>query len=273
MERKLEITYAPTGLPEASLPIRCRSVSRSVLPPGERSQFVAKEYWHASWVTAGRGVLRLTGEDLPVRAGDCLVVPPDTRRQASATTAALVSRGVSFVGPAVCRVLAGFGIEGVFRRAGVACPETELLRLEREICDLSRNGLCVASATLYQALALSFAGGRGGAEAAPPLVREALGLIAGHLSDPALNVDWLARRVDSHRSHLSRCFKAHTGLAPSAFIQQRRLQQAMQALAGGRCPVGQIARACGFESPEYFCRVFRREVGQTPGSFRRDARG
>jgi AraC-like DNA-binding protein len=33
--------------------------------------------------------------------------------------------------------------------------------------------------------------------------------------------------------------------------------------------VNEIARACGFELPSYFIKIFRRNAGMTPGEFRK----
>ena len=62
------------------------------------------------------------------------------------------------------------------------------------------------------------------------------------------------------------------GLAPWEYLTRFRIQIAREALAGSDESVTQIAGQVGFDDPGYFCRVFRRYVGQSPQSYRRHAR-
>ncbi|MBI5801286.1 MAG: AraC family transcriptional regulator [Verrucomicrobia bacterium] len=80
--------------------------------------------------------------------------------------------------------------------------------------------------------------------------------------------DW-ARAVGLNAVYFGRVFKRETGLRPMEWLNQRRLQMACQHLAGTSKTVTEIAEACGFASPFYFSRVFRRHFDQPPLSYRR----
>jgi len=73
-------------------------------------------------------------------------------------------------------------------------------------------------------------------------------------------------------SYLSTVFRQEMGLAPWEYLTRFRVQIAREALESSDDSVTQIADLVGFEDPGYFCRVFRRYVGQSPQDCRRHAR-
>lgn len=79
--------------------------------------------------------------------------------------------------------------------------------------------------------------------------------------------EW-ARAVGLHAVYFGRIFKRETGLRPMDWLNQRRLQMACQQLSGTRKTVTEIADSCGFASPFYFSRVFRKHFGQSPVRYR-----
>jgi AraC family transcriptional regulator len=69
--------------------------------------------------------------------------------------------------------------------------------------------------------------------------------------------------------HFARAFKATTGLPPHRFVTARRLEAAKAALLTSDVSVVRVAHAVGFSNVSHFRRVFRRELGVTPGDLRR----
>lgn len=102
-----------------------------------------------------------------------------------------------------------------------------------------------------------------------PKVRHCHELIRSQLADPALSVESLARQLGCTPDHLSRCFRAETGMAVSATIRQQRLALAKNLLQDPKLNISEIAWACGFGSLNYFVRVFRQAMGQPPRQFQR----
>ncbi|MFA6543110.1 MAG: AraC family transcriptional regulator [Limisphaerales bacterium] len=80
--------------------------------------------------------------------------------------------------------------------------------------------------------------------------------------------EW-ARAVGLNAVYFGRVFKRETGLRPMEWLNQRRLQMACQHLASTSKTVSEIAENCGFASPFYFSRVFRRHFGQSPLTYRK----
>lgn len=84
-----------------------------------------------------------------------------------------------------------------------------------------------------------------------------------------LTLDDIAAAAGISRSEASRCFQACLRTSPVGYLTWYRIEMARRALAAGQDTIEEISRACGFQSASYFCRVFRRETGQTPLQYRR----
>jgi LacI family transcriptional regulator len=78
--------------------------------------------------------------------------------------------------------------------------------------------------------------------------------------------------VSISRSTLERGFRTHLGRSPQAEIRAVQLARARQLLAETEHPVHRIAELVGYRHVEYFNVVFRREIGETPGVYRRQVR-
>ncbi|MBA3685902.1 MAG: AraC family transcriptional regulator [Planctomycetes bacterium] len=83
-----------------------------------------------------------------------------------------------------------------------------------------------------------------------------------------IGVEDLARAAGFSRYHFSRLFTVQEGVTPAAYIVQQRLRAALRLLRDGDAPVGEVAIRCGFSDATYFCRVFRKAMGLSPGEFR-----
>lgn len=92
-------------------------------------------------------------------------------------------------------------------------------------------------------------------------------LVAGMDASPSIAE--IARACGLSPDHFSRAFKASTGLAPSQWLQLRRIDRAKSLLRSTRTGLSEIALACGFSDQSHLSRVFARHVGTTPGAWRR----
>lgn len=69
------------------------------------------------------------------------------------------------------------------------------------------------------------------------------------------------------REHAHRTFFKHFGIPPGRYRRERRLQQAIRMMASAATLVD-IAAATGFADQSHMTRLFRRELGMTPGQVR-----
>ncbi|HEY3377942.1 MAG TPA: AraC family transcriptional regulator [Armatimonadota bacterium] len=107
------------------------------------------------------------------------------------------------------------------------------------------------------------------APAVPHKVMLCTSLVMRQLSDPHLSVKTLADHLDWTPDYLSFAFHAATGTRLHTFIATQRHLLAKRLLTGSDLSIAEICRACGYEDPSYFTRIFKRFQDCTPGTYRR----
>ncbi|MBS5912857.1 bifunctional transcriptional activator/DNA repair enzyme AdaA [Paenibacillus macerans] len=84
-----------------------------------------------------------------------------------------------------------------------------------------------------------------------------------------LTLETLADMCHGSPFHLQRTFKRVKRMTPGEYIQQRRINQAKQALLHSRRTVADIALDVGIGSPAYFITLFKKTTGLTPAEYRK----
>lgn len=79
-----------------------------------------------------------------------------------------------------------------------------------------------------------------------------------------ISVDTIANGVNTSRHHLMRVFKKETGSTITDFVTQYRINIAMELLKNGKQTVSQVAEQVGYSDVNYFSKVFKKIIGQTP---------
>jgi signal transduction histidine kinase/ligand-binding sensor domain-containing protein/CheY-like chemotaxis protein/AraC-like DNA-binding protein len=105
------------------------------------------------------------------------------------------------------------------------------------------------------------------------LISHILEIMEKNMSDPAFDVNVLARELCLGRTTLFSKFKSLTGMTPNEFIQNQRIKHAAKLLL--TCPdmqIAEIAEQSGFESAVYFSRCFKSQFGSSPLQFRKEKR-
>jgi LacI family transcriptional regulator len=105
-----------------------------------------------------------------------------------------------------------------------------------------------------------------------PQVAAALRYIREQACSGATVADVL-RQVPLSRTILERRFRKYLGRSPQGEIRAVQLKRIRQLLAETDLRLDRIAELAGFEHSEYMSVVFKRQTGQTPGQYRRQAQG
>jgi AraC family transcriptional regulator len=82
----------------------------------------------------------------------------------------------------------------------------------------------------------------------------------------------IAAAVGVHPVYLTSMFRKHFRQTIGDYHRQIRIEFACKQLATGRMPLAEIALAAGFVDQSHFARVFKRQVGMTPGTYRKQVR-
>ncbi|MDF2692316.1 MAG: Transcriptional regulator, AraC family [Labilithrix sp.] len=93
-------------------------------------------------------------------------------------------------------------------------------------------------------------------------------LLASRL-DVTITIHDVARACGLSRGHFVRAFKQTTGLTPHRWRMARRLDIAKRLMLDTQLTVAEVAVASGFADQSHLSRIFRREIGESPGAFRR----
>ncbi len=83
-----------------------------------------------------------------------------------------------------------------------------------------------------------------------------------------LTIQQVADELGVSYSNFRKLFKEFTGISPSLYQQDLKLQRAKELLTTTDMSIKEIAYQLNFESPDYFSSKFRAKVGRKPSEFR-----
>ena len=90
--------------------------------------------------------------------------------------------------------------------------------------------------------------------------------------DHQINLEELANEIGVGYSWFRRMFKHYTGLAPSQYFLQLKLNKAKDLLLNTSLSIKEISVITGFESQYYFSKLFKKRIGISPIQQRKYAR-
>lgn len=99
------------------------------------------------------------------------------------------------------------------------------------------------------------------------IINSAISFIAANYSRP-VGLQEAASYLELSESHLSRLFKEETGLNFLQYLNAWRINKAAVMMKDPRKNISEIATGCGFPTPGYFAKIFKRFSGYTPTQYR-----
>ena len=100
----------------------------------------------------------------------------------------------------------------------------------------------------------------------PSVLNRAMYYVQGNYDKP-LQLSDVADFCRISSGYLSRLFSEHLGLSFVDYLTSVRMKVAEELLIENRCSVKEIAYAVGYQDPNYFSRIFRKQKGITPTSY------
>ncbi|MEX9251995.1 helix-turn-helix transcriptional regulator [Pseudenterobacter timonensis] len=83
-----------------------------------------------------------------------------------------------------------------------------------------------------------------------------------------LSRDSVASFFNITPNHLSRLFSRQGTMSFVDYVRWVRMGKAKSLLQKYQLSVGEVGKRCGYADSDYFCRLFRRQFGLTPGEYR-----
>lgn len=98
-------------------------------------------------------------------------------------------------------------------------------------------------------------------------VQRAIDHMAMNYSYP-ISIDSVADHVGISRSQLFREFKRYTGTSPKEYLTGLRIRKSAQLLKSTSLTVTEVANSVGYDNSLYFSKVFSKEMGEPPTTWR-----
>jgi two-component system response regulator YesN len=102
-------------------------------------------------------------------------------------------------------------------------------------------------------------------------ILSSIAYIREHFAQP-LTLSELGERFYFSPNYLSALIKSRTGVPFKQYLQTIRMEEAMERLRTSDDKVADIAQAVGFSDPAYFNRIFKKQYGVSPDSYRRNVK-
>ena len=100
----------------------------------------------------------------------------------------------------------------------------------------------------------------------PSIVNQAKSIIMESYAN-IYGIEDIAQILNISESHLIRVFSKNAGISPGQYLTKVRINNAKLLLMTGKYSLEAIANMTGFSGDNYFCKVFRRHTGMTPGEY------
>ena len=87
---------------------------------------------------------------------------------------------------------------------------------------------------------------------------------------PEFSISQLAEKIGTSEVYLRKLFRAQYGISPSKYLISVRIKNAKKLMKYPFLTLEECALQSGFSSLQYFCRLFKKETGNSPGKYRKE---
>ena len=258
--------YEGFGMMMPKLPVYLRSLGHKKLPYGkiEHAPHLRCPFFEMIWCCHGIGEVTLYQQKFQLAPNDIFFYYPNEDHVLQSHSREWELYWITFDGPNAYAFFNGYGYERKMHSS-----EDFPLDLYRTICSkIGESSPAVFRSQLANLCQLLALAGSEEMNNDDPM-ESALDLIRKNLDNPALDVNFLADKLNCHRTTLARLFKQKFGRMPQQAIHDRRIHVSESLLSGTDLPVCEIARRCGFSNASSFCRFFQKYHHMTPLQYRK----
>ncbi|MEV4171346.1 AraC family transcriptional regulator [Nonomuraea sp. NPDC049709] len=231
-------------------------------------------------VTAGAGAQRVGDAEMPLRAGDLMLVRPPDLHEFAATAAGMRFVNIAFPSERWRAFADLAGLAGTAEWDRRELPLIARTDLDGPVAaEFARVlGACTGTPRVLDLVRLW--------TAVVPVLERADGTAVDRRPGWLVSACVAMSREENLREglprllalaavssgHLARSMRRHYGCTPVAFVAGRRLEHAALLLTTTTEGIGEIAQRCGFSGQSYFGRLFQRRYGMAPRDYREAAR-
>ena len=244
----------------------------NLMPPDREAYRSCVNFGEIFWCIRGGCIFKHKLKEYVLKPGYVWYYPVGSCHDYQPLPGGFEYRFFTIAGLQASILFAGLDIRPGLNYAGT-CPEDLFSLIELNMKDIpTRSSRMQALAAAFRILTMVSPGQH------PEMVRgsmaeKAKALIDSGFRDCEFNVEKTAALLGVHRGSLSRAFSEGYGITVTHYITRCRVRHAMKLLKETDLPIRDIARQSGFNSQEYFSRVFLEQTGFTPAAFRKQTAG
>jgi YesN/AraC family two-component response regulator len=94
--------------------------------------------------------------------------------------------------------------------------------------------------------------------------------VRSHFSDPSLSISAIAQNLDMAENYISTFFKQNTGENLSAYIEDTRMDAAIDYITAGKMSMKEISEKVGYANINTFYKAFKRRYGVPPKRYQQN---
>ena len=98
-------------------------------------------------------------------------------------------------------------------------------------------------------------------------IEPAVKYISENYTSSEINIPYLAFLSGISESYMKRLFLKKYGITPKKYITKLRLEYAVELLSSNMFSIGRIAEMTGYDNVYYFSKVFKENMGVSPGEY------
>ncbi len=244
------------------LPLNVRSVGRHEVGVGWHEKPKPKRFVQLFWTVEGQAEFRVGRSRYRVNPDDIFIHRFGETQNVRALTAKWICCWITWDHPDSLRWVEAFDLKNrVSHRT--PCPQWLFQEVgagvRENIPQGQRRAIHAAHSILLEASIH-----RGGQVRSHPVAERTRGHIDSNFHDSSLTMDSLAEILGVHRTTLFRAFHRSYGTSPSAYLHDRRMENALAQLHRSTLRISEVATLSGFSDPNYFSRAVKTATGMTP---------
>ena len=257
----------PAAEPATRLPLNVRSAGWMVTDEQWRHGTGQVDRINVYWGIAGVIKYTVNGRLFTTLPDELMTFPFDSEMGPAAESSEGEFRWFTLDGPLSCQTLQLLGIKFFEPFRAGKCPKESHHQLLEAMRVLLPYSIYQAETLAYELLTRAALAPNIKQAQKNATVTQALAIIDAEYSDPYLNVNALAERLEMNRSVFTRLFKQQLGMSPSAYLELQRLRLSIKLIESGET-VKDAAYCAGYADPRYFARLFKARFGLPPCKWR-----
>lgn len=234
--------------------------------------------YEINYVVSGGCVMIFEEEYVPLKAGECIIVPPFCKHGflvefKNGCKLQQVEMSVQLPEHAEEMLNFGSGSNPYYRIKdceNIIPLMAEVARFHRSEIQNEYTGSLLDLAVVQLLVALEYHVGKTDAVTAGIKNRKIVGImkyIQEHYYEP-VQIEELAKHWSISSRYIRKYFLEEIGMSCSAYITAIRVNRAKELLWETQKSITDIALEIGYGTPQYFCRIFKNEVGMSPSVYR-----